>query len=393
MRNLRRPALPGRTVRLRFTALYGVLFLLSGIGLLALTNLVALGSSRVTVPGENPQQPTLAASQELVGRLQAQLSETHTAQSRQLLIGSAVALAVMAVVSVVLGRVVAGRVLRPLRTITSATRRISADNLHERLAVPGPADEVKDLADTIDGLLERLEGSFSAQRRFVANASHELRTPLATIRASLDVAVAKPEPVPAQTIALADRIRTELDQVDRLLEGFLLLARTQHGALSDRATISLGRVVSAALDSRAADIAARSLTVHGDDVQDGAWTRGSRTLLSRMVGNVIDNAITHNHDGGWIRVAATADGATARLIVETGGRVLDQEQIARLAQPFQRLGADRTGSDSGSGLGLSIVAAVATAHGGDLDLRARPGGGLRVAITLPLADARAGVPA
>jgi signal transduction histidine kinase len=395
MRKLRRPALPGRTVRLRFTALYGVLFLLSGIGLLALTNLVALGSSRVTVPGENPQlqQPTLAASQELVGRLQAQLSETHTAQSRQLLIGSAVALAVMAVVSVVLGRVVAGRVLRPLRTITSATRRISADNLHERLAVPGPADEVKDLADTIDGLLERLEGAFSAQRRFVANASHELRTPLATIRASLDVAVAKPEPVPAQTIALADRIRTELDQVDRLLEGLLLLARTQHGALSDRATISLGRVVSAALDGRAADIADRSLTVHDDDVQDGAWTRGSRTLLSRMVDNVIDNAITHNHDGGWIRVAAAADGATARLIVETGGRVLDRDQLARLAQPFQRLGADRTGSDSGSGLGLSIVAAVATAHGGDLDLRARPEGGLRVAISLPLADARAGVPA
>ncbi|WP_371785950.1 sensor histidine kinase [Streptosporangium subroseum] len=389
MRNLRGLALPGRTVRLRFTALYGVLFLLSGIGLLALTNLVALGSTKITVHAEDPQlqQPTLAASQELVGRLQAQLSETHTAQSRQLLIGSAVALAVMAVVSVVLGRVVAGRVLRPLRTITSATRRISADNLHERLAVPGPADEVKDLADTIDGLLERLEGSFSAQRRFVANASHELRTPLATIRASLDVAVAKPEPVPAQTIALAGRIRTELDQVDRLLEGFLLLARTQHGALSDRETISLGRVVSAALDSRAADIADRSLTVHDGDVQDGAWTRGSRTLLSRMVDNVIDNAITHNHDGGWIRVAATADGATARLVVETGGRVLDREQLARLAQPFQRLGADRTGSDSGSGLGLSIVAAVATAHGGDLDLRARPEGGLRVAISLPLADA------
>ncbi|MEV6865363.1 HAMP domain-containing sensor histidine kinase [Streptosporangium subroseum] len=404
MRNLRGLALPGRTVRLRFTALYGVLFLLSGVGLLALTNLVALGSSRVTVPGENPQpqQPTLAASQELVGRLQAQLSETHTAQSRQLLIGSVVALAVMAVVSVVLGRVVAGRVLRPLRTITSATRRISADNLHERLAVPGPADEVKDLADTIDELLERLEGSFSAQRRFVANASHELRTPLATIRASLDVAVAKPEPVPAQTIALADRIRTELDQVDRLLEGFLLLARTQHGALSDRATISLGRLASAALERRAADIADRGLTVHDGDVQDGAWTRGSRTLLSRMVDNVIDNAITHNHDGGWIRVAATADGTTARLVVETGGRVLDREQLARLAQPFQRLGADRTGSDGGSGLGLSIVAAVATAHGGDLDLRARPEGGLRVAISLPLtntpltntplADARAGVP-
>ncbi|WP_326819579.1 sensor histidine kinase [Streptosporangium sp. NBC_01756] len=387
MKNLRRLALPGRTVRLRFTALYGALFLLSGVGLLTVANLVTLGSSTVSVPAGNPslQRPTLAAAQELIGLLQVRLSEMQTLQSRQLLISSVVALAVMAVVSVVLGRVVAGRVLRPLRTITAATRRISADNLHERLAVPGPADEVKDLADTVDGLLERLEGSFAAQRRFVADASHELRTPLATMRASLDVAVAKPGPVPAQTIALADRLRTELDRVDQLLDGFLMLARTQHGALSDRATISLGRVVSAALEARAADITDKGLTVHDGDVHDSAWTRGSRTLLSRMVDNVIDNAITHNHDGGWIRVATTADGTTARVIVETGGQVLDQEQLARLAQPFQRLGADRTGSDHGSGLGLSIVSAVATAHGGNLDLRARPEGGLRVAVSLPLA--------
>ncbi|MEU4232199.1 HAMP domain-containing sensor histidine kinase [Nonomuraea sp. NPDC026600] len=394
MRKLRRLALADRTVRLRFTALYGALFLLSGVGLLAITNLVSLGS-RIASPAQMPagEQLTLGAAQDLIGRLQTQLSEIEALQARQLLIGSAVALAVMAVVSVVLGRIVAGRVLRPLRTITATTRRISADNLHERLAAPGPADEVKDLADTIDGLLERLEGSFAAQRRFVANASHELRTPLATMRASLDVAVAKPEPVPAQTIALADRIRTELDQVDQLLEGFLMLARTQHGALSDRATLSLGRVVAAALVARATDITAKNLTVHDDDVHDGAWTQGSRTLLTRMAGNVIDNAITHNHDGGWIRLTATADGASALLVVETGGPVLDQEQVARLAQPFQRLGTDRTGSGNGSGLGLSIVAAIAAAHGGGLDLRARPEGGLRVAISLPLASARAGVAA
>ncbi|HUR07026.1 MAG TPA: HAMP domain-containing sensor histidine kinase [Nonomuraea sp.] len=397
MRKLRRLALADRTVRLRFTALYGALFLLSGVGLLAITNLVSLGS-RISSPAETPpgEQLTLGAAQELIGRLQTQLSEMEALQARRLLIGSAVALAVMAVVSLVLGRIVAGRVLRPLRTITATTRRISADNLHERLAAPGPADEVKDLADTIDGLLERLEGSFAAQRRFVANASHELRTPLATMRASLDVAVAKPEPVPAQTVALADRIRTELDQVDRLLEGFLMLARIQHGALSnratsDRATLSLGRVVSAALVARAADIAAKNLTVHDGDVHDDAWTQGSRTLLTRMADNVLDNAITHNHDGGWIRLTATAGGASALLVVETGGPVLDQEQVARLAQPFQRLGADRTGSGDGSGLGLSIVAAIAAAHGGGLDLRARPEGGLRVAISLPLAPARAGV--
>ncbi|MFI7150001.1 ATP-binding protein [Nonomuraea sp. NPDC050022] len=382
------------TVRLRFTALYGALFLLSGIGLLAITNLVSLGT-RVTSPvGTAPvERLTPGAAQELIARLQSQLSEVQALQSRRLLIGSAVALAVMAVVSIVLGRMVAGRVLRPLRTITAATRRISADNLHERLAVPGPADEVKDLADTIDDLLERLEGSFDAQRRFVANASHELRTPLATMRASLDVALAKPEPVPAQTVVLSERLRTELDRVDRLLEGFLVLARTQHGALADRAEVSLGRTVSTALAARTADITAKNLTVDDGDVHDSAWTSGSRTLLSRLAENLIDNAITHNHDGGWIRLAATSDGATALLVVETGGPVLDQEQVARLAQPFERLGTDRTGSGDGSGLGLSIVAAIATAHGGRLELRARPDGGLRVTVSLPPTSVRAEAPA
>ncbi|MEU8250297.1 HAMP domain-containing sensor histidine kinase [Nonomuraea sp. NPDC048916] len=406
MRKWRRPA---RTVRLRFTVLYGVMFLLSGVGLLAITNLVGLGGTRVTQSapaGTPPVGPaTLAAASDRIAWLQTQLSDTHAAQSRQLLIGSAVALAVMGVVSVVLGRVITSRVLRPLRTITTATRRISADNLHERLAAQGPADEVKDLADTIDELLERLESSFAAQRRFVADASHELRTPLTTMRASLDVALAKPEPVPAQTAALADRLRTELDQVDRLLEGFLILARAQHGALSERTTLPLGRLAADALDARAADIAAKRLTVRSGFVHspgtadapgtadDGAWTQGNSTLLTRMIGNVVDNAIIHNREGGWIRVAATAEGTTARLVVETGGRVLDQEQVDRLAQPFQRLGADRTRSGDGSGLGLSIVAAIATAHGGALDLRARPEGGLRVAVSLPLASVPAEVPA
>jgi signal transduction histidine kinase len=388
-----------RTVRLRFTALYGFLFLLSGAGLLAIVDIVAIGSSQVSrsVPAENQQiqQPALADAQARIGQLQAQLSEQHAAQSRQLLMGSVVALGVMVVASIVLGRFVAGRVLRPLRTMTTATRRISADNLHERLAVPGPSDEVKDLADTIDELLERLEGAFAAQRRFVANASHELRTPLTTMRASLDVAVAKPEPIPPQTIALADRLRTELDQIDRLLEGFLVLARAQHGDLPDHTTLSLGHVVSAALAARAADITAKGLTVHDTIGRDGARVRGSRTLLRRMVDNVIDNAIGHNHDGGWIRVATEGDGATARLVVETGGPVLDQRQVAQLAQPFRRLGADRTGTSNGAGLGLSIVAAIATAHGGTLDLRARPEGGLSVGISLPLAahTPQAGVPA
>jgi signal transduction histidine kinase len=272
-----------------------------------------------------------------------------------------------------------------VREMTATAQRISEDSLNERLSVAGPRDELKDLGDTIDGLLERLEAAFAAQRRFVANASHELRTPLATMRASLDVALAKPEPAPPQTVALAARLRTELDRIDALLEAFLALARAQHRDLPGRAIIPLDYVVSAAVAARTEAITARHLTVRDRAEPGGAWVAGSQALLSRMVENLVDNAIGHNEDGGWIAISASAAGQTARLVVENGGRLLSQEQASELAQPFRRFGADRTGSDQGSGLGLSIVAAIVQAHGGRLDLRARAGGGLTVSIELPVA--------
>ncbi|MEV6166642.1 ATP-binding protein [Streptomyces sp. NPDC051954] len=377
------------TVGLRFTILYASVFLVSGIALLALTYLLSGNEATTVAPGQQPPGRTgLAAAEQHIRELERQLSTVHAQQSRQLLVGSLIALVVMAVVSLVLGRALAGRVLRPLRLITAATRRVSAANLHQRLALTGPVDEVKELADTIDGLLERLEASFVAQRRFVGNASHELRTPLATMRASLDVAVAKPEPS-AQTVALADRLRTELDRVDHLLDGFLVLARAQHGALVDRAAVSLGELAGQAMTARAADVAAKTLTVD-DEVRAKAWTRGSPALLSRMVENVVDNAIVHNQQGGWIRISTAHDRSEAHLVVETGGVILDQAQVDRLAQPFERIGPDRTGSEDHSGLGLSIVAAIVAAHGGHLTLRARPEGGLRVAAALPAAAAAEG---
>jgi len=401
MRMLLAGVLPRRTVRMRLTALYGALFLVSGAVLLAIASGVVVSSSRVSVAANPASSSPLQADQARIHHLQAQLAsaeaQIHSGVSHGLLVGSAIALGVMTVVSLVLGWLVAGRVLRPLRAMTTATRRISADSLHERLAMTGPEDELKDLSDTIDGLLARLEGAFAAQRRFVANASHELRTPLTTMRACVDVAVAKPGPVPAPTIALADRLRAELDRVDGLLDGFLALARAQHGDLPGQATLSLEYITAAALAVRASAISTRRLTVHHAAGHDGTWVAGSQALLSRMVDNVLDNAIGHNRVGGWISVTTGADGRHAHLVVETGGDVLDQEQVSQLAQPFRRLGADRTGSDHGSGLGLSIVEAIATAHGGTLDLRARPEGGLRVSIALPLAAAGeftgAGVPA
>jgi signal transduction histidine kinase len=220
------------------------------------------------------------------------------------------------------------------------------------------------------------------------------------MRVSLDVAVAKPGPVPPGTITLADQVRAELDKVDQLLDGLLVLARAQHGALPGRAVLPLDHVVSAALAAQEDAITAKNLTTQHVSGSDGIWVEGSQPLLRRMADNVIGNAVCHNRDGGWIRITTTVDNGAARLAIENGGDILDPAQAAGLAQPFRRLGADRTGSDDGAGLGLSIVAAITQAHRGSLQLHARPGGGLKVTITLPLAPraaaitgSQAGVPA
>jgi signal transduction histidine kinase len=393
---LPRPFLLRRTVRSRMTLLYGALFLLSGAVLLAIAGGVSVGSSReaqaVPAPGRaRPGSPAaLTQAQQQIAHLQAELARARAPSSspvHSLLIGSVVALASMGVVSAVLGWLIAGRALRPLRQITATARRISEDNLHERLAFAGPDDELKQLADTIDELLGRLESAFAAQRRFVANASHELRTPLATMRASLDVAMAKPDPGPVHTEVLAARLRAELDRIDELLEGFLILARAQHGALPGGGAVELGAVVSAALAGQAAAAVARDLSV-SCHLAPGAWVAGGPALISRMAGNLVGNAIVHNEQAGWVDVTvATVAGGRATLVVENGGRQLDQGQVSELGQPFRRLGAERTGSGTGSGLGLSIVAAIAVAHGGSLDLRARAGGGMRAEVTLLLAPA------
>jgi signal transduction histidine kinase len=397
---LNRPVKLRRTVRLRLTGMFAILFVLAGAALLAIASGLVVGRSSSVAAGVQPVatgqslQSQLAQDERQIHALETQLSTgTGPGQpslSHQLFLASLMALGIMAVVAGVLGWVLAGRALRPLRIITATARRISEDNLDERLAFGGPQDELKDLADTIDGLLERLEGAFAAQRRFVANASHELRTPLATMRASLDVAMAKPEPPPVQTVMLANRLRTELDRVDELLEGFLVLARAQHGALPDSATVSLGDLVTAALAVRAGAIAARALTVHASVSPGAAWVTGSQTLVSRMVDNVVDNAIVHNEPGGWISVAVGTHDRVASVVIENGGPILDQDQVTQLAQPFRRLGrggtsVGRIATGGGSGLGLSIVAAIAAAHGGALDLSARPEGGLQVVITLPAA--------
>ena len=387
-RTLAQPVLrvhrPHLTVRWRLTLLYSILFLICGAALLAITYWLF---TKYTF-GYYPPRPNLPLygkpPNPAIVRFAEALSKQRSVDLHRLQVGYGVVLAIMALVSGVLGWLVAGRVLAPLRTITATAERISDTNLHERLAMPGPRDELRVLADTIDRLLERLEAAFDAQRRFVANASHDLRTPLAMMRTTLDVAIAKPGGVPAQTRELDAELRVDLDHADGLLESFLTLARAQNGWLDEHDQVALEPLITAALTARADQIAAKRLAV--ETHLAAVEVAGSATLLRRMVENVIENAVRHNQPGGWIGLTlAPLNGQQARLVIDSSGQMLDQSAVAQLAQPFTRLGPDRTGSQNGHGLGLSIVAAVAAAHDGSLELHARAEGGLRVQITLPAA--------
>ena len=386
-RHILRVHRPQPTVRWRLTLIYSGLFLICGAALLAITYWLFTKFTFGYYPPTpnlplygNPPNPAIVA-------FARALAKRRSVDLHHLQIGYGVALAIMALISGVLAWLVAGRVLAPLRTITATAERISDTNLSERLAMPGPRDELRLLADTIDRLLERLEAAFDAQRRFVANASHELRTPLAMLRTTLDVAIAKPGGVPAQSRELDAELRVDLDYADGLLESFLTLARAQNGQLDEHNQVALEPIITAALTARADQIAAKALTV--ETHLAALEVAGSATLLGRMIENVIENAVRHNQPGGSIELTlAPLNGQQARLIVDSSGRTLDQSAVAQLAEPFKRLSQDRTGSQNGHGLGLSIVAAVAAAHDGSLDLHARAEGGLRVQITLRAAESQ-----
>lgn len=450
--------LPGRTVRVRLTALYGGLFLVLGAALLAITYALVAGQRITTafrisgavrgnfklVPAGPQAQivlrpglpasavaalrrlltqvgggsissqsasgsarslpsitslPSVTSVTSLPSVTGASASASHAAAQGQQLVSfqatlptpdelhallafGGIALAIMAVVSIGLGWVVAGRVLSPIRVMTSNARHISAENLHERLGVQGPSDELKDLGDTIDDLLARLETAFEAQKRFVANASHELRTPLTMMRTSVDVAVGKPQP-PAEVRVLASKVGEGLDEAGRILEGLLLLARAQRGALGDMTAVSLPDLVLNAVTAEQPEITQKRLTVENRLLP--ATVMGNEVLLALMVTNVIDNAVRHNVEGGLVHISNDFDGVVARLVVENGGEVLDESEVQLLGEPFHRIGAERLASGHGAGLGLSIVSAIAAAHGGALRLTALPEGGLRVLIELPVA--------
>ncbi|HVX44039.1 MAG TPA: HAMP domain-containing sensor histidine kinase [Mycobacteriales bacterium] len=394
-----RPHLRPRTVRLRLTALYGALFLICGAGLLAITyalmwnvsanacysqsdavSVCASRSSGHGVPSTAPPRAPGGPDTPSPAQLESLAAGQHAHEMHQLLIRSGIALAIMAAVSIALGWLVAGRVLRPLRKITEVTRAISATNLHERLGFAGPDDELKGLADTIDALLARLDAAFDAQRRFVANASHELRTPLTLIRALLQMTLTDPDATLATFRATCQDILVEGERQERLIDALLVLARSERG-LDHREPFDLAAIVDPALLARRP--AADRLRIEVRTAVAEARTDGDPRLAERLITNLIDNALRHNVPGGHVDIATGTTAEHAFVSVANSGPAVPAGEVDRLFQPFQRLGADSTDHSDGLGLGLSIVQAVAEAHHAGIQARPRPGGGLHVRVAFP----------
>jgi signal transduction histidine kinase len=362
--------LPGRTLRTRLTVLYSALLLMAGILLLAITN-VGVRTDTVAVPKgafdvvPNPPYPGF-------------VDGPHSAFDR-LAVSSLVALVVTVLLSVWLAWWVAGRALRPLRTMTATAQRISVTNLHERLALEGPDDEVKELSETLDDLFARLDASFESQRHFVANASHELRTPLTAERALLQVALADPDASAESLRSTCEEVLVLGAQQERLIDALLTLASGERG-VERWESFDICEIAERVVAGREADVAARGLRL--DTSLASAQAVGEPALVESLIANLVDNAVQNNLDGGRVEVCTTTVAGRPTLAVRNTGPVVPDDQVDRLLQPFERLDGERIRHRGRYGLGLAIVRAVTDAHGGTLTVRARPEGGLDVEVVL-----------
>jgi signal transduction histidine kinase len=383
------------TIRARLTLVYGGLFLLAGLLLLGVTYVLVshqLHGAGPTFETAHPQlsgtgrpadplpvgngDASLAVNQTIVGQVTDDALRTLLAQG-------GIALAVVGAAAIVLGWLIAGGLLQPLHRVTETARRIAdapaADrSLHERIALAGPDDEIKQLADTFDVMLERLDHSFDGQRRFIANASHELRTPLTLNRALLEVAVHRRAASP-EIRQLGETLLEINTRHERLIDGLLLLARSERD-LAERSVVDLADIV----DHVAAQVPPGTVAVHAKLGE--AETTGNPVLLERLVQNLVENGVRHNiAEDGWLEVGSeTGPDGSAVLVVSNTGPVVPRYEVPHLFEPFRRLDTDRLSPTTpGAGLGLSIVQAIARAHGGTVHAKPRDGGGLTVTVTLP----------
>jgi len=310
----------------------------------------------------------------------AQLGDAlRDAARSDVLRAGAIAFLLVVATTAVVSWVITGQVLRPLHDVTAAARRLSAESLDERIRLSGPRDEVAELADTFDALLDRLQAAFESQRRFVANASHELRTPLTVMRTEVDVTLADPDADTAELRRMAEVVRQATHRADGLVEGLLTLAHTDAVGIAVHEPADLAMAAKTAVAVVGAEAAARRIRIAVEG--DPAPVRGDPALLDRVAGNLLENAVRHNIDGGWVAVCTAGGPDGSWLQVSSSGAVVPPERVTELFEPFRRAVADRTGG--GAGLGLSIVHAVVRAHGGSVYADAVPGGGLSVTVRLP----------
>jgi signal transduction histidine kinase len=382
------------TIRIRLTVLYGGMFLIAGVILLWIIYLLAaqalhegnelpfrLLSGNVEPTNASCQLPSdgSTGSQFMQG-IQSCMRVQRELALNNLLKRSLLALVGIAVVAFAVGYVMAGRVLAPLGRITRTARGVVSSDLKRRIHMEGPDDELKELADTFDDMLERLERSFDAQRRFVANASHELRTPLAINRTLLEVQLADPDGS-AELQQLGKTLLATNERSEQLVEGLLLLARSDN-EIVDRKPVDLAEAASQALDQTRSEAHHRGVKLRGS--LKSAVVQGNGVLLERIALNLVQNAVRYNTPDGWVEVTTATEAGQALLMVSNTGPVVPAYEIDNLFEPFRRLRTERTGSDKGVGLGLSIARSVARAHGGGISAVPRDGGGLVMRVAIPL---------
>jgi signal transduction histidine kinase len=383
------------SARSRLTLLYASLFSLGGAALVSITYLLVANTlHRTTTPRIPPGvQHSLARCLQAAQKggadvmqkcaavyaygVQAGAAAQRATTLTHLLTYSLLALAGAALLAAAAGWITAGRILAPVHRLTAAARAASQQNLSQRLALQGPRDELRELADTFDTMLERLEAAFTSQQQFIANASHELRTPLTVMRTAMDVVLAKPEPTRGELMSMAADVRQAAGHAERLIEALLTLARNDRPrALTD--PLDLAAVAEDALEGRTATGITTTATL------GQAPVTGDQVLLERLIANLLDNAERYNNAGGTVTIStATDDGASLVRVVNTGPFV-PPGQVDRLFLPFTRLD-DRTRHD-GFGLGLALVSSIAAAHGGTVHATAVPAGGLDITVRLPRRD-------
>jgi signal transduction histidine kinase len=386
MRSFVRPAitaagsarrLPRRTLRAQLTLLYAAVFGLSCVAVAAVAVIFKPNFLVRTSCAPAPGTPSHPDSCGQYAGLSFAGTVAHDAKQN---VAGLAMVAIVAVLALGVGWLIAGRVLRPLRTITAAARDISARNLHQRLAVDGPDDEFRQLGETLDGLFGRLETSFQAQRHFVANASHELRTPLAAEKTVLQVALADPDATTATLRSACQKALQWNGQQERLVGSLLTLASSERG-VELWEPFDLADIAAKVVLDRAHDAGRRDIRVHTD--LSAAPATGDPALAESLIANLISNAIRHNVDGGRVEISTAIADGRAVVTVSNTGPLVPADEVDRLFQPFQRLGTQRLRQASGHGLGLAIVRSVASVHSAELIASARPEGGLDISVSFP----------